>query len=250
MATDRRAAVHPTALDPATLDALEKRLGHRFRDRALLLRALTHSSFANEVDSGPDNEAFEFFGDALLGFLVAEALLTRFPGENEGALSKMKAYLVSRRVLTEVGRDLGLGDCLRLGKTVARQEGGTRASTLADAVEAVLAAVHLDGGDTASRHLVGRLFGPRMDGLDRATVEGKDYKTGLQELMQAKGLATPRYRVAATEGPPHRPIFDIEVLADGKVMARARGGNKKEAEQEAARLALRVIRQGSRAEGR
>jgi len=162
----------------------------------------------------------------------------------------MKSYLVSRRVLTEVARDLGLGDCLRLGKTATAQEGGTRASILADAVEAVLAAVHLDGGDMASRQLVGRLFGPRMDGLDRATVEGKDYKTALQESLQAAGLPTPRYRVAATEGPPHRPIFDVEVVAEGKVLARARGGNKKEAQQEAARLALRVIRRGSRGEGR
>ena len=234
----------------ATLAPLEERLGHRFRDRALLLRALTHSSFANETGAGPDNEALEFFGDALLGFLVAEALLARFPEENEGALSKMKAYLVSRPVLTEVARELEMGDCLRLGKAAAHQEGGTRASILADAVEALLAAVYLDGGDMASRHLVGRLFGPRMDGLDRATVEGKDYKTGLQEALQATGLPTPLYRVAATEGPPHRPVFDIEVLADGKVLARARGGNKKEAEQEAARLALRVIRRGSRGEGR
>jgi len=230
----------------AFLDPLEERLGHRFRQRALLLRALTHSSFANETEGGPDNEALEFFGDALLGFLVAEALLARFPGENEGALSKMKSYLVSRRVLTEVARELGLGDCLQLGKTAAGQEGRARSSILADAVEAVLAAVHLDGGDVASRRLVGRLFGPRMEGLDRATVEGSDYKTALQEALQAAGLPTPRYRVAATEGPPHRPTFDIEVLAEGTVLARARGGNKKEAEQEAARLALRVIGRGSR----
>jgi ribonuclease-3 len=240
MAADRRAPLAP----------LEDRLGHRFRDRALLRRALTHSSHANEAGGGPDNEALEFFGDALLGFLVAEALLGRFPGENEGALSKMKAYLVSRPVLAEVARDLDLGDHLMLGKAASRQEGGTRESILADAVEAVLAAVHLDGGDAASRGLVGRLFGPRMDGLDRATVEGRDYKTGLQESLQAAGRPTPCYRVAAIEGPPHRPVFDVEVLADGAVLARARGGNKKEAEQEAARLALRVIRRGSRGEGR
>jgi len=240
MAAERRAGLAP----------LEARLGHRFHDCALLLRALTHSSRANEADSGPDNEALEFFGDALLGFLVAEALLGRFPGENEGALSKMKAYLVSRPVLAEVARDLGLGDHLRLGRAASRQEEGTRESILADALEAVLAAVHLDGGDAAARALVGRLFGPRMDGLDRAAVEGRDYKTGLQEAMQAAGRPTPRYRVAATEGPPHRPVFDVEVLAGGEVLARACGGSKKEAEQEAARLALRVMRRGSRVEGR
>jgi ribonuclease III len=238
MATDR----HPP------LVRLEDRLGHRFRDRTLLLRALTHSSHAHETGDAPDNEALEFFGDALLGFLVAEALLGRFPGESEGALSKMKAWLVSRPVLAEVARDLGLGVHLRLGKAATRQEAGTRESILADAVEAVLAAVHLDGGDAASRALVAHLFGPRLGGIDRAAVEGRDHKTVLQERLQALGRPTPRYRVTATEGPPHRPIFEVEVLAEDAVLARARGGSKKEAEQEAARLALRVIRRGAKGE--
>ena len=239
MATDR----HPP------LARLEERLGHRFRDRTLVLRALTHSSHAHEAGDAPDNEALEFFGDALLGFLVAEALLERFPEESEGALSKMKAWLVSRPVLAAVARDLDLGEHLRLGKAASRQEAATRESILADAVEAVLAAVHLDGGDAASRGLVGRLFGPRLAGIDRATVEGRDYKTVLQESLQALGRPIPGYRVTATVGPPHRPVFEVEVLAEETVLARARGGSKKEAEQEAARLALRVIRRGGPAEG-
>jgi ribonuclease III len=238
MAADR----HPS------LARLEERLGRRFRDRAILLRALTHSSHAHEAGDAPDNEALEFFGDALLGFLVAEALLRRFPDESEGVLSKMKAYLVSRPVLAEVSRDLGLAAHLRLGKAASRQEAATRESILADTLEAVLAAVHLDGGDTAARHLVSLLFGPRIEGLDRAAVEGRDHKTVLQERLQALGRPTPLYRVTATEGPAHRPVFEVEVLAEREVLAHARGGSKKEAEQEAARLALRVIRRVDRGE--
>jgi ribonuclease-3 len=232
----------------APLARLEDRLGHRFGDRALLRRALTHSSHAHDAGGGPDNEPLEFFGDALLGFLIAEALLGRFPLESEGALSKMKAYLVSGPVLAEIGRELDLGGCLLLGRAAAGQEGVMKSSMLADAVEAVLAAVYLDGGDAAARGLVDRLFAPRIDGLDRAAVEGRDYKTVLQETLQALGRPTPRYRVAGSAGPPHRPVFDVEVLTEGTVVARASGGSKKEAEQEAARLALTVIRRGSRAE--
>jgi ribonuclease-3 len=117
-----------------------------------------------------------------------------------------------------------------------------RQSILADALEAVLAAVHLDGGEGAARTVVERHFGPLMHGLDRAAVEEKDYKTGLQEALQAAGRPTPRYRVGATEGPPHRPIFHVELLIDGEVAARAKGGSKKEAEQAAAKKALRSIR--------
>jgi ribonuclease III len=240
MAADR----HPP------LVRLEDRLGYRFREGTLLLRALTHSSHAHEAGGGPDNEALEFFGDALLGFLVAEALLGRFPGESEGTLSKMKAYLVSRPVLAEVARDLGLGAHLRLGRAASRQEGAMLESILSDAMEAVLAAVHLDAGDRAARELVTRLFGPRIAALDRAAVEGRDHKTVLQEYLQALGRPTPRYRVTAAEGPAHRPVFEVEVLAEGEVLAHARGGSKKVAEQEAARLALRAIRRATPKGGR
>jgi ribonuclease-3 len=226
----------------ADLARLEARLGHAFRDRAGLLRALTHASHAHEAGGEPDNEALEFFGDALLGFLVAESLLQRFPDADEGALSKMKAFLVSAPTLARVARDLQLETHLRLGKTERGVESGVRPSILADALEAVLAAVHLDAGETAARAVVARHFGPLMQGLDRASVEEKDYKTGLQETLQAAGRPTPQYRVDATEGPPHKPLFHVELLIEGEVAARASGGSKKEAEQAAARKALRSIR--------
>jgi ribonuclease-3 len=231
---------------PSTL-RLEARLGHRFRNRTLLERALTHSSRANETGRGPDNEELEFLGDALLGFLIAEALFRRFPEMDEGGLSKCKAHLVRRDSLASIAKEIDLGPHLRLGKAVEGAEARVRESILADALEAVLAAVHLDAGDAAARDLVDRLFGERIAGLDREAVEQKDYKTVLQEELQAAGSAPPRYRVGETEGPPHRPTFHVDLLVDGKVMARGRGGSKKDAEQKAARLALRLIRRSAAA---
>ena len=233
--------------DAPSTARLEARLGHRFRDRSLLDRALTHSSHAHETGSGPDNEELEFLGDALLGFLIAESLVRRFPEMDEGGLSKCKAHLVRRDSLASVAREIDLGPHLRLGKAVERSEARVRVSVLADALEAVLAAVHLDAGDAAARALVERLFGARMASLDRDAVEQKDYKTVLQEELQASGGPPPRYRVGATEGPPHRPTFHVDLLVDGRVLARGRGGSKKDAEQKAARLALRLIRRSGAA---
>ena len=226
---------------------LEARLGHRVGDRALIERALTHSSRAHETGKGPDNEELEFLGDALLGFLIAESLVRRFPEMDEGGLSKCKAYLVSRDSLASVAREIDLGPHLRLGKAVERIETRVGESVLADALEAVLAAVHLDAGAAAARALVERLFGARMTSLDREAIEQRDYKTVLQEELQAAGSPPPRYRVGATQGPPHRPTFHVDLLLDGKVLARGRGGSKKDAEQKAARLALRLIRRGATA---
>lgn len=233
--------------ESAALGRLETRLGHRFGNRALLERALTHSSRAHETGRGPDNEELEFLGDALLGFLVAESLVRRFPEMDEGGLSKCKAYLVSRNSLASVAREIDLGPHLRLGKAVERVEPRVRESVLADALEAVLAAVHLDGGDAAARSIVERLFGARMTGLDRAAVEQRDFKTVLQEELQAAGSPPPRYRVGATQGPPHRPTFHVDLMIDGKILARGRGGSKKDAEQKAARVALRLIRRAATA---
>lgn len=224
------------------LARLQARIGHRFRRRSLLERALTHSSFAHEEGAGPDNEALEFLGDAALGFLVAERLLARHREMDEGGLSKFKAFLVSRPNLAAVARGLDLGAHLRLGRTAERGEGRTKDSLLADALEAVIAAVHLDGGDGAARALVTRLFGAQIDALERGAIEDQDYKTSLQEALQAAGREAPRYRVESTEGPPHRPTFHVNLLVEGKVLTRGSGGSKKEAEQSAARLALRLLR--------
>ena len=231
-----------TGRDRPDLSQLEDRLGHTFGDRAVILRALTHSSFANEEGGGADNEALEFLGDAALGFLIAHALLRRFPGMDEGGLSKFKGYLVSRPTLAVVARGIGLGSHLRLGKTAEKSDARAKESVLADTLEAVIAAVLIDGGDQAARMLVERLFGEQIRGLKREEIEGKDYKTGLQELMQAGGRPTPRYKVIRTEGPPHSPTFHVSLVSEGQELARGKGRTKKEAEQRAARVALRVLK--------
>ncbi len=221
---------------------LEERLGYSFADPDLLIRALTHSSYAHEGGGGPDNEALEFLGDAALGFLVAQALLKRFPGMDEGGLSKFKGYLVSGPNLAQVARRLGLGSHLRLGKTAEQGLVRSKESLLADSLEAVIAAVCLDGGDQAARAVVNRLFGAQIQGLSREEIEEKDFKTGLQELLQAGGRPAPRYKVMRTEGPAHSPTFHVGLVLDGKELARGKGQTKKEAEQRAARTALRLLR--------
>ena len=223
------------------LAGIERRLGYVFRDRSHLVRALTHSSHAHEESGGPDNESLEFLGDATLGYIVALALLERFPQMDEGGLSKFKAFLVSRPNLAAAARGIDLGAFLRLGKTAEKGQGRSKDSLLADALEAVIAAVLLDGGDASARGLVGRLFGAQIEGLSRGEVERKDYKTALQEWMQARGRPTPHYRVASTEGPPHDPTFRVSLSSDGRELARGRGRTKKEAEQRAARMALRLL---------
>lgn len=220
---------------------LEARLGHRFRDPALLQRALTHSSLANETGDS-DNEALEFLGDAALGFFVAGELLRRFPEMDEGGLSKLKAFVVSGPNLARVARTLDLGGAIRLGGAARGEVARDRDSLLSDALEAVIAAVLLDGGEEAARALVGRLFGPQIAGLRRADVETGDHKTALQELLQGQGRPTPEYRVIATEGPPHAPVFQVAAVVEGKTIATGRGGSKKAAEQEAARRGISVLR--------
>lgn len=229
-------------MSPDDLDRLEARLGYAFRDRSLLRRALTHSSHAHE-GGGQDNESLEFLGDAALGFLVAQTLVRRFPEMDEGGLSKFKAFVVSRSNLAAVARRIDLGDHLRLGKAADRERGRANDSILADALEAVIAAALFDGGDDAARALVARLFGRQIGRLKREEVERKDYKTALQEMLQARGSPTPRYRVARSEGPPHSPVFHVSVMVDGSEVASASGRSKKEAEQNAARLAVRLARE-------
>ncbi|MBI4168926.1 MAG: ribonuclease III [Acidobacteria bacterium] len=224
------------------LSRLESRLGYVFRDRSVLVRALTHSSHAHESGGGPDNEPLEFLGDSALGFLVAQALVRRFTATDVGGLSKFKAFLVSRSNLAAVARRIGLGEHLILGRAAEKEQGRNNDSILADGLEAVIAAVLIDGGDDPTRALVGRLFGRQMARLRREEVEEKDYKTALQELLQARGRPAPRYRVARAEGPPHNPVFHVSVLVEGSEVARARGRSKKEAEQKAARLAVRLTR--------
>ncbi|HUM01577.1 MAG TPA: ribonuclease III [Thermoanaerobaculia bacterium] len=225
------------------LESLEARLGHRFRDRALLLRALTHSSFANEADPAAgvaDNETLEFLGDSVLGFLVAELLYRAHPEWGQGWLTKARAELVSKGAFADKGRALGLGALLRLARTDERAGGRERDARLADAFEALVAAVYLDAGLEAGRAVVERLFSADLAALDPEELSRRDVKSALQERAQADGKPLPRYRLLSESGPDHEKRFVYEVrFGEGdELTATGEGPTKREAQREAARAAL------------
>lgn len=229
--------------------ALEERIGHSFRDRELLERALTHSSHAHERESAAsvtaDNEQLEFLGDAVLGFVVSRLLCERFPNFHEGQLSKLRAHLVSARHLGGVAQRLELGRFLRLGRGEERSGGRSKRALLVNALEALLAAVYLDAGLETVHHLIRqRIFEPELELLLPQAGGGlptTDHKSAVQELLQARALPPPRYSVVREHGPDHRKVFTVELRirsAEGEQVYRAQGSTKKEAEQDAARQAL------------
>ena len=221
-------------------DALERAIQYRFRDRGLLEQAMTHTSRANEDPSGgvADNESLEFLGDALLGFVIADQLFRDFPMFDEGEKSKSKAALVSTTTLARQAERLQLGDHLLLGRGEEKTGGRRKQALLADGYEALIAAIYLDGGIEHARAFIGREFAPLMAGIGQEGVAGHDYKSALQELLQARELPLPDYRLMATLGPDHQKQFQVEVVVDGQALGQATGASKKEAEQEAARAAL------------
>jgi ribonuclease-3 len=228
------------------LSALEDRLGYRFRSRALLERALTHRSRANEDQTGQarDNESLEFLGDAVLGLVVADALFRRFPEFDEGQKSKIKASVVSAQSLGRAADRLGLGGVLLLGRGEEKTGGRQKLALLADACEALFAAVYLDGGLEPARELILREMEPALEQLrqpGRLTALTGDFKSALQERLQAGQLPLPRYRIVREEGPDHDKRFEIEVWSEQQLLAKGEGRSKKDAEQAAARLALDVL---------
>jgi ribonuclease-3 len=241
--------------------------GHKFKDASLLERALTHRSLAYETnpqnltDPEADNERLEFVGDAVLGLVVAEALFDRFPDSDEGALTQLRASVVGRKHLSAMAAALGLGEMLRLGKGEERSGGRTKAALLANALEAVIAAIYLDGGLKAAERFVHRaVLAPALPDLDAALAEQEhtpvtardsgafsgavgDHKSALQEHLQAIGAGQPEYVLVAESGPDHRKRFRIAVRAAGldgvpAVLAESEGSTKKAAQQEAARIAF------------
>ncbi|MBA2354675.1 MAG: ribonuclease III [Acidobacteria bacterium] len=229
------------------LAPLERRLGHLFADRRLLQRALTHRSRAHEDGSGAEstNESLEFLGDAVLGFVIAEVVFREFPEADEGQKSKVKATLVSAVALAKVAERLELGHYLRLGRGEQKTGGRRKPVLLADACEAVIAAVYLDGGIDAARALILRETASLLEdtrALGIATAGAGDFKSALQEYLQARRQAPPIYLVAAEAGPDHDKRFTIEVHGAGRLLAQAGGRSKKDAEQQAARLALEGLR--------
>jgi ribonuclease-3 len=218
--------------------ALEERLGYRFADRSLLVRALTHRSYANESRNPAivDNERLEFLGDAVLDLVIGAALFNIHGGADEGELSRLRADLVSETSLARLARKLALGDCLLLGRGEARSGGRDKDSLLANTLEAIIGAGFVDGGYAAGEAIVGRLFAGELTGVTAAA--GEDYKTRLQELLQARRQLRPEYRLAAARGPDHQRSYEVEVVIAGKILGRGDGTTKKRAEQSAARHAL------------
>lgn len=231
----------------AETENLEAALGHAFHDRELLIRALTHRSLCYErhigASAGPiDNEQLEFLGDSILGFLVSEHLVSRFPGLSEGKLSKIKAHVVSAAHLYSVAQKIGVGAYLQLGRGEEMSGGREKRALLANAVEALIAAVYLDGGIQPARAFV--LKQVIEEGLPDALVEQRevsDYKGMLQERVQMLGLAHPRYSTLSEAGPHHAKTFVVEVRAGQGLSGCGEGSSKKAAGQRAARDLLRQL---------
>jgi ribonuclease-3 len=223
-------------------------LRHRFHNPRVLLQALTHSSYSNELmnlgassTSLPDNERLEFLGDAVIGLVVANQLMERFPEACEGALSRWRSNLVSRKTLAEIAAGLGLGDHLLLGRGERRTGGAEKRSILAAALEALVGAMYVDGGLGTAEIFLGDVYRPFFDHLASGEPPPSDNKTHLQERTQSRFKMTPVYRLIDAWGPEHQKTFRVEIIIDGKVVASGEGGSKKEAEQRAASLALEIL---------
>ena len=217
------------------MKVLQEKLGYSFQDISLLEHALTHSSFANESRGRyTSNERLEFLGDSVLGMVVADHLYRTFPDMPEGELTRTRAALVCEESLVEVAQELDLGDYLRLGKGEELSGGRHRSSIQADAVEAVLAAVYLDGGIGSARKIIHRYVLSKTE----KPAGHRDYKTALQELIQRESGHTLTYRLTGEEGPDHAKIFWVEVCLNGEAVGSGKGHSKKEAEQMAAKAAI------------
>jgi ribonuclease III len=230
------------------LDRLEAILAYEFQNRALLERAITHRSWAHEQvapGAGDEarrlhNEAFEFLGDSVLGLVVADYLCNAYPGVSEGELSRMKHRLVSAPTLAKASQRLTLGEFLRFGRGEEKSGGRQKDALLADVLEAITGAVFLDGGLPAATQFIQRALGRELELVDPTTAAQADFKTMLQERLQAERRSAPRYAVVETVGPPHRPTFHVEVRWDGGSV-RGEGHSIKAAEALAARMALECM---------
>jgi ribonuclease III len=229
----------------AVLPSLESKLDYRFSDPSLLRCALTHSSLANEIRAASgaalhDNEQLEFLGDSILGFLIAEALMRRSPGSQEGELSRWKAHLVSAAHLHGVARRLDLGAYLDLGRSEEMSGGRAKKTLLVDALEAVIAAIYLDGGiDVARRFVSAHILDAPISADEEAGTDIQpaitNFKSALQEMAQSRKLPQPRYTIVRERGPEHSKIFTVEVRVGGDWNGQAEGRTKKIAAQRAAR---------------
>jgi ribonuclease-3 len=224
------------------LSPLQLDLGYTFKDTQLLIQALTHSSHANEKNTGVrDNEQLEFLGDAVLGFLVSDFLYRAHPQLTEGQLSKLKGFFVSSANLVKYAERVRLGGYLQLGKGEEKTGGRTKQALLVDALEAVLGAIYLDGGIEEARRVMLPFFEPQIEDIGESDRQLKDFKTELQEQLQARHLGRAEYILVGEAGPDHQKLFTVEVIIDGESAARGVGLTKKAAEQAAARQALERV---------
>ena len=216
---------------------LQKAIGYTFRDLSLLETALTHTSYANEVykDGLRSYERLEFLGDSILGFTAADYLIATFPALHEGELTKLRADLVCETSLAETSRQLRLGDYLRLGRGEEAGGGRTRVSIIADVVEAVIAAIYLDGGMVPARRFI---YDHVLVDTKQRVKQNTDYKTMLQELVQQKKNQTLSYELLGETGPDHDKQFSVRVLLNNEPVGEGTGTSKKRAEQAAARRAV------------
>lgn len=223
------------------LEELESKLGYKFKDQVLLLRAITHSSYANEnKDMEGDNEKLEFLGDSVLGLIITHLLMDEFPHSSEGKLSQLKASIINEEDLAKVSKEMDFGQYILLGKGEEASQGREKKSILSDCLEAVVGAIYLDGGFEEVFTLVKRHFFPliqeiKMNGLK------KDYKSEFQAYMQNMFKEAPKYVLSKELGPEHDKSFEVEVFFRERVIARGVGKSKKEAEQRAAEEALKLV---------
>lgn len=225
-------------------EQLERCIGYHFVNRENVCLALTHPSFHNEQEHvGGDYQRLEFLGDAILGMLLAEMLYSRFPDAAEGELSRSRAQLAEQVSLAAIARSRGIGAFIRVGRGEEQSAGRDKDSILCDVLEALIAAVYLDGGLEAARRVVAGLFEDVLD-TPRGLTASRDAKSELQELLSTRGLAPPEYRLSEESGPPHDRQFSFLVLIEGRVAGEGRGRSKKIAQQAAAAQALRHVLAG------
>lgn len=241
----------PTSDPTKILKRLEKRLGAAFKNQALLQQALTHRSVQGESldrEAASTNERLEFLGDTVLGLVVAQHLYDKFPSRSEGELTRIKASAVSEPALSQVAKKLGLGKYVRLSRGEDASGGRERPSILADSLEAVIGAIFLEHGLEKAREFILKVLSPPLRAIERQQHE-KDYKTMLQELLQARHKALPTYRIVQVSGPDHDRTFVIEARFARRVLGKGAGKSKKEAQQAAAKQALKALASKSELSG-
>jgi len=220
---------------------LEDRLGYRFENERLIIEALTHKSYKKPYN----NERLEFLGDAVLDLIVGEYLYKKFPTEDEGVLSKIRASLVNESGFTQLAKRIGLGEYIYLSPAEENNDGRSKSSLLSNAFEAVIGAIYLEAGLPVCQQIIITLLEETYPKIDLNTLS-RDYKTALQELTQATHGVTPTYALVDSKGPDHKKEFEIGIVLDGRTIASAWGKSKKEAQQKAAKIALDLLRKESK----